>query len=139
MFSFQSGCPIGWYAIANSCYMVSNGAMNTATAIVRCRDEGGFLAVVTSAAERDAIRSVLLSVNDLYVNIDGSDAELEGTWKTQTGETMQNLPWQVGPGATWSEPDGGTSENCLTMDTNQFADIRCDYVTSGALCELQLV
>jgi len=102
-----------------------------------CRDEGGFLAVVTSAAERDAIRSALLSVNDLYVYVDGSDAELEGTWKTQTGETMQNLPWQVG-GPSSSEPNGGTAENCLTMDTDQFADIRCDYVTSGALCEQSL-
>jgi len=118
--------------------MVSNGSMDKAAAIESCRVEGGYLAVVTSAAERDSIRSVLLSVDDFYVYVDGSDAELEGTWKTQTGETIQNVPFQVPSGAMWSEPDGGSSENCIKMDTNQFADIGCGFITSGALCELKL-
>jgi len=106
-----------------------------------CRDEGGYLAVITSAAERDAIQSILLSDDDVYFYVDGTDVELEGTWKTQTGETMQNVPFQVPSGAElygWSEPDGGSSENCLKMDITQFADIGCDYIASGALCELSL-
>jgi len=118
--------------------MISNGSMNKAAAIKRCRDEGGFLAVITSAAERDAIQSVLLSVNDVYFYVDGSDAEMEGTWTTQTGETIQNVPFQVPSGGFWREPDGGSSENCLKMDINQFSDIGCEYITSGALCELKL-
>jgi len=121
--------------------MVSNGDINKTAAIENCRDEGGFLAVVTSAAERDAIQSVLLLVDEFYVYVDGSDAELEGTWKTQTGETIQNVPWQVPPGAElngWTEPNGGSSESCLTMDTDTYADIGCDYIASGGLCELKL-
>jgi len=104
-----------------------------------CRDEGGYLAVITGAAERDAIQSVLLLDEDVFFYVDGSDAELEGTWKTQTGETMQSVPFQVPSGWTWwTEPGGGSSENCLKMDINQFSDIMCDFIASGALCELSL-
>ena len=138
MFTFQSSCPLGWIAIRNSCYKVSYANIIQSAAIAMCRDEGGYLAVITSAAERDAIQSILLSDDDVYFYVDGTDAELEGTWKTQTGETMQDVPFQVPSGKFWQEPGGGSSENCLKMDTNQFSDIECDYITSGALCELNL-
>jgi len=103
-----------------------------------CRDEGGYLAVITGAAERDAIQSVLLLDEDVFFFVDGSDVELEGTWKTQTGETIQNVPFQVPSWGFWKEPGGGSSENCLKMDINQFSDIECDYIAGGALCELNL-
>jgi len=129
---------VGWTAISNSCYKVSYANIIQSAAYAMCRDEGGYLAVVTSTAERDTIQSLLGLKDSVYLYVDGTDAELEGTWKTQTGETIQNVPFQVPSGGFWKEPGGNSSENCLKMDINQFSDIECDYTTSGALCELNL-
>ena len=130
---------MGWTAVLDSCYKVSSDANVTkSAAIERCRDEGGFLAVVTSAAERDAIQSLFRSDGSFYVYVDGSDAELEGTWKTQTGETIQSVPFQQPAWFSDTEPNGGSFENCLLMSRGYFGDIHCENIESGALCELSL-
>jgi len=137
MFTFQ--CPEGWTAIASSCYIALLTTTDSrATAITMCQNAGGSLAVITDAAERDALRSLLPLVENWLVYVDGTDEALEGTWKTQTGETIQSVPFQGPPGSVDTFPIGGTDRNCLHMSFNQFVDAFCVSTNGGALCEINL-
>jgi len=136
MFTFQ--CPVGWTAFANSCYIVIHAnTYNRSHAINICQNEGGFLAVITSAAERDATQSLLSSVAGGYVYVDGTDAEVEGTWKTQTGETIA-IPFEAPAGSGITYPSGGSIYNCLHMNNNELRDYPCRWAIGGALCEMNL-
>jgi len=90
------------------------------------------------ATERDALRSLLPQVENWLVYVDGTDEALEGTWKTQTGETIQSVPFQGPPGSVDTFPIGGTDRNCLHMSFNQFVDAFCVSTNGGALCEINL-
>jgi len=84
---------------------------------------------VTTTAKRDAIQAYL-GGNDLW--IDGSDAAQEGTWRTEDGQTVP-IPFETI--YTPSEPNGGTADNCLFMDSDELGDFPCT-ATLGYICEV---
>jgi len=103
------------------------------TAQANCHAIGGRLALVSSAQKLDAIQAFILSKlgpkSDVWV--DGSDAAIEGAWRTSTGDIIRYIGW------TGVEPNGGTSENCITLRGKEVKDEGCDRGNKviAALCE----
>ena len=87
---------------------------------------------MTTTAKRDAIQAYLGGY-DLW--IDGSDAAQEGTWITEDGQTV-TIPFMT-PN-TIPEPNGGTADNCLFMDSDELGDYPCT-ATLGYICEVGAV
>ena len=69
----------------------------------------GYLAIITSGSEKDFISSTF-NVDEPDVWIGGDDRSSEGNWEWITGEAWSYEYWNGG------EPNGGTDENCLTID-----------------------
>merc|ERR1711963_1189586 len=59
--SLSFGCPVGkgWMPVGESCYRLSDTAMNWYEAQMYCIEIGGYLAEITSSDENDAIQTLL--------------------------------------------------------------------------------
>jgi len=104
------------------------------TAQANCLAIGASLALVTSAEKHVAIQDFILSegISPLHgVWVDGSDAAEEGVWRTAAGDVMSYL------GFTGVEPNGGSSENCISLVEAYVYDDFCDrdYRNVASLCE----
>ena len=109
----------------NSCYLIANDTMAQAQALKWCRNAGGYLAAVTSQEEFDAH---FLHTGGQYLWIDGTDVVTEGQWLLQTGELLTYTGF-VAP-----QPNGGTAQNCISMNINVGARL-CSRNDTGVLCE----
>ena len=131
----QQACGVGWSLVYDSCYRLLPGSVTQPMAQEHCLKEGGSLALVTSAEELAAIQAFIQSKGigpEEGVWVDGSDAKIEGAWRTSSGELMTYFGW------TGVEPNGGTSENCMRLCGESVFDDGCDRADKvvAALCEL---
>jgi len=98
-----------------------------------CLAIGASLALVTSAEKHAAVKDFIQSEGIRPwdgVWVDGSDAAKEGVWRTAAGDVMSYLGWND------VEPNGGTTENCITLDGAGMADFGCDTAYASVLASL---
>ena len=102
---------------------------NQSVAQAHCLSHGGRLAVLPSAEEMAAVQAFFQAELSLeYTWVDGSDAEVEGVWRTSDGEVMTYLGWAD------SEPNGGTFSNCRAIYDLYAYALSYDYDFTTFLC-----
>lgn len=116
-------------AVTGNCVAILEGRLTWEEARQQClaRGETWDLLAVDSAREQEFVLR-LLDSNDSYW-LGGSDAAEEGRWLWPDGAGV--------PGELWApdQPDGGTAENCLSMDGGgAVSDERCE-ASQNAVCE----
>lgn len=119
-------CTVGTSLHGSSCYSFTTSTKTYASAQSTCRALGsGFdLATVNDAAENAWLETQL--PGDAWVGY--SDAAAEGTWVWANG-TSAFTNWST-------EPNGGTTENCVSFDdsTGKWSDAPCSN-SYRPLCE----
>ena len=107
------------------------GDMNWKEAVAFCKERGGYLASITSAAE-DRFAYKLITENGYTSVLFGlTDQKKEGVWKWQNGEAFSYSNWAD------EEPNGGTDENYGTY-YSAYSDGKwndCRFDVEGILCE----
>ena len=109
----------------------SRNEMNWDEAAAFCRDKGGYLASITSAAEDQFTYSYVRQNGYVSVLFGLTDQETEGVWSWQNGENFGYSNWADG------EPNGGQSEN-YAMYYEAFTDGTWNdgaFDVEGILCE----
>lgn len=119
-------CRHGWIRYGDKCYYFSKDKHSWSTSLLKCRDEGGYLAEINNDDEHRFIREqgMLLS-GHLWVG--GSDQLKESDWIWVTSKihfsTSLYTDWHVG------QPDNnGGWDNCLQLATEMnyhWNDARC--------------
>jgi len=123
----------GWSKVHQSCYQIIHNVTGRQVASNGCKSLGGYLAIISDDQEKAAIQEFLVSLGftsdtDRFY-IDGSDAETEGVWKTENGHVMTYT------GMSGTEPNGGTSPNCMYVKSVLLGDYYCTYIMP-AICEM---
>ena len=90
-------------------YEQINGSFSWPDAKADAESRGGYLATITSSAEKSAVEQAR-TVTEVWLG--GSDADNEGSWAWVTGEEWSYQSWNS------SEPNGGTGENYLIIWTS---------------------
>lgn len=103
-------------------YLFVNVSCTWEQAKTYCEGLGGHLATITSQEEDDICFQLFKEAESNGCWLGGTDAKLEGIWTWVTDE-----PWNY---SNWgeSEPNGGTSENCLNYYGN-YSDGRWNDAT----------
>merc|ERR1712126_296237 len=60
LFQFEAACPTSWTELGDSCYHVSQGAMNWIDSQVYCWGKGAYLAEIMSKEEETLLDSFLI-------------------------------------------------------------------------------
>ncbi len=116
---------MGTYYYAGHTYQIVKTAMTWAAAKAWAESQGGHLAYITSAAENQALVSMVQLTTGLdvapsaadgggarYLWLGGSDADVEGTWRWGDGTLVTSGYSNWGAGALGVEPDnyGGVQD-----------------------------
>ena len=99
-----------------------------------CQNEGGHLMIFNSSGSAKFIREYLRASDAGHVYVGASDIQEEGKFKWNNGKTVQERPWHS------SQPNDGTSGNCLLMHPNweyYFGDTQCN-TKRGMLCQIDM-
>ncbi|MBP7583083.1 MAG: hypothetical protein KBA61_03550 [Spirochaetes bacterium] len=100
----------------------------------RCADAGGYLAVISSEEENEAIWELLGSKWEHSLWIGFSDSAVEGSWRWVSGEPARYGNWRPGlPDNGQARGDGEDCAEWLTSD-GAWNDLPCD-VKSTHLCK----
>ena len=97
------------------------------------------LASVSSQEENDFIFSLIKDDSVSYVWLGGSDSYSEGDWTWSDGSLFDFTYWQN----DGSQGNGGPSQNCLVMNTNNqyyaktWYDVEC-YHKYLFICEINM-
>lgn len=124
----------GWVVYRNSCYKWSENKLSWTDAVNSCKSMGGYLAEIDDEHENAfAIENVRTIGQTIWLG--ASDIDKEGTyvWNYSNGELDYLFTgWNSG------EPNGGTNENCVTLETyHKWNDRSCLYKLYY-VCEKQL-
>ena len=119
----------------NLCWRLKkNTTQNWFDAEKTCQNEGGHLMIFNSSGSAKFIREYLRASGIVDVHVGASDIQEEGKFKWNNGKRVQELPWYS------SEPDQGTSGNCLLIHSEwdyNFGDAICG-VKHGILCQIDM-
>lgn len=85
-------------------------------AVAHCESLGGYLAVITSQEENDALYAYMLELGYQSAYIGLTDSAEEGTWVWVTGETSDYRNWHAG------EPNGENSNEDYAMFYYKYTD-----------------
>lgn len=131
-------CPTSWTRFGNSCYKINTEKKNWASALLKCRDEGGYLAEIDDEAEGQFLKEEAMYVQD-NLWLGGSDIVKEGDWHWVTSKkkisTGSFTDWPSG-----QPSNGHGGEGCLHFfDRLQYRwnDISC-AAKYGYICEMQI-
>jgi cysteine-rich repeat protein len=121
------------HPMTHHCYLQVYPNVDWATAKAGCESWGGYLAALTPQKEIDDLKD-LLKKNGDDCWIGGNDLV-----KDQTYVWNDNELWVYQPGdPPWrgGEPNGGTSENCISIHGDAtINDEHCEYQSLNHLCE----
>lgn len=144
---------LGWYGNeeVGACYLFDPLTNNKADTLMDwyaadayCRDKGGHLATIRTAAQQNFIRMFLGTMAAHNIWTAGNDEVSEGVWEWgfDTGDLIVYENWVEG------QPSGGDAENCLALyfgdgwTTAPFQYYWHDYACSSSgmevLCEMSL-
>ena len=127
----QDLCSKGWFQHGSSCYLFRNKKENWHSALLKCQEEGGYLAEINDETENELIKRYVMYLND-NIWIGGSDAVNEGEWRwVNSGTRISFYGWHI------HEPQGGRGENCLLsfLSINGlWVDASCGHAASY-VCE----
>lgn len=138
------GCNVGYEDVAGKClnfYVSASLTWDEGKAY--CEANGGVLASIKTASElRAAFEYIKYYGLTESFWLGGSDAAVEGDWSWIVDGTRidKGTPyWALSYGILGysHEPDGGSDENCLLMDSKRyyfFADANCAQ-TNHVLCQ----
>jgi len=117
------GCPSGLTEYNNSCwkFIYSSNSNSWQNAQDYCESLGANLASIHSEAEFLFLQDLVASYSGSFW-LGGTDAAVEGSWLWSDGSDWDYINWMPG------QPDSGTSQNCLAMDTGEggsWRDLGC--------------
>jgi len=135
-----SECPEGWSKYNSSCYWAVFDLVDWVEASNGCQQlhPAAHLASSGSASENNYIGNLHYETNSYkYFWLGGSDSD-EGNWTWTDGTPFNYTKW------SGSEGSGGTSQNCLAMDTyysssynGYWYDFEC-FASYSYFCEIDL-
>jgi len=125
-------CPDGWSQHTNSCYWLSNEALDWNLASTVCQEMGANLSSSNSESEND----FLYQLSNSTVWLGGSDSADEGVWIWTDGSPFDYDNWHSG------YPSGGEIDNCLHMGYGSYYrkfwfDDNC-FSSNYFICEIHL-
>ena len=136
-----SECPEGWSKYNSSCYWAVFDQVDWVEANNGCQQlhPAAHLASSGSASENNYIGDLHYETNSYkYFWLGGSDSDEEGNWTWTDGTPFNYTKW------SGSEGSGGTSQNCLAMDTyysssynGYWSDFEC-FDSYSYFCEINL-
>lgn len=100
-----------------------------------CVSEGGHLFSITSLDMMEEVFNMTFDKDALFtvIHIDGNDLRQEGNWSYHDGSSVSFSPLFWHP----TEPNGGISENCLSLIDGKLCDIHCG-LSFQFVCEMYL-
>ena len=116
---FTNPCPMGWLIVDDFCYLYVSTGLAWQAADDHCAglQPGARLAPVINMETFRVLYYSLGLASSTWVGI--SDTEVEGTWKSVDG-SVSSFAWR-----STAEPNGGTAENCVEMNTIGGNDASC--------------
>ena len=102
-------CDNNWIEYEGHCYFRVATGKKWSAARTNCRNLGGYLLEIETAAENTFISNTFPS-NDYWIG--GNDMAQEGKFVWDSGNALTFKWWRSG------EPNGGTGENCIRIDTD---------------------
>ncbi|MCP4407271.1 MAG: C-type lectin domain-containing protein [Gammaproteobacteria bacterium] len=88
-------------------YQRIDSPMSWTSAAEYCKNQGGYLATLTSEQENSFVYDELQKPSNDFCWLGGSDSKQEGIWEWTNGDNWSYESWANG------EPNGGTTENHL--------------------------
>jgi len=130
-------CPEAWSRFQDSCYWVYEELSTWVGAKEVCQEmvPGAHLAFANSQKENSYIVSLNSSNSNTQLWLGGTDSAIEGNWTWTDGSTFTFTNWYS------FEGNGGIAENCLALDTYNYAtywfDAAC-FHSKYFICEIDL-
>merc|ERR1719402_1635295 len=132
-------CPSPFVKIGTECYSLLLHNHNWADARIACSDlapsgEVADLAKLDSCEQHSKLwQYILMNDHKTTYWVGSTDENEEGFWHWVDGSPVDMSP----PMLQWvdGQPDGGTGQNCLTLDGGQLRDLECTR-TYYAICQL---
>ena len=112
-------CPAGWLALDDYCYHYVSTGLAWQAADDHCAglQQGARLSPVINMETFRVVYYSLGLASSTWAGI--SDTEVEGTWKSVDG-SVSSFAWR-----STEDPNGGTAENCVEMNTSGGNDAPC--------------
>jgi len=126
-------CPYGYESRGSSgCYMRGYYTMNKATAMQFCADNGGYLAIITSAEEQaEVVQLAREAGGKFWLSL--TDSQNEGVYKWGDGTALSYAAWNAG------EPNNANNEDCIEMAAAgewKWNDVKCASSNVKPMCEI---
>ena len=127
----QMMCPFGWESWGGSCYKLLEERLNWHDGRLKCQEIGGEMVLPSSSKENNYILSK--TIDNMWINC--NDLDNEGQWDC-TSDNGGYRNWYT---SEWTEPNGGTEENCADLESpfpwaGTWNDIDC-LLTLGVICK----
>ena len=113
--------------------MYNPGATTWIQANDVCRNQGGYLATISTTSENTAVRNLVSSSFGYWIGLD--DRYIEGTYVWTDGSTFSYSNWGLG------YPTGSTTNDCIEVanSTGQWADVPCSNTLTYFVCQNAVV
>lgn len=105
-----SFCDTGWMLFSGSCYSLRRQLKTWHNAMLDCSNNDGYLVRIETVTENEYIKSLARQTSTHDFWIDGTDADVEGSWKYgSTGSILGFTDWYPG------EPNDDQNQDCAGL------------------------